>query len=151
VSVLLGAPTIMQLRATRFDGEATDEFHWRLRVGATVVGEHSVRPVSGHLRADGPEGWGEVDVSAVLLGTSDASEAELAAVVGESIAAETLYDFARSHLQPLLSQVGSSLRIPYDSPPSAVTVFPSPSAATEGAADTGQARPADSSARPDQA
>ena len=128
----------MQLRATRFDGEEADEFHWRVRVGATTVGADSIRPISGHLRADGPEGWGEVDVSGFLLGTEDVPEAQLPALVGESVAAETLYDFARSHLQPLMSQVGSSLRIPYDSPQISVTVIPGPDPADGSAADPEQ-------------
>ncbi len=118
MSLYLSSPMVVRLRATHIGGEAEDEFLWKIRISRETFtsGDRPGRTISGFLRADGPTGWGDIDVGGVVYGSEGMADEEIMAAMIEYWVDETLYDFARSHLQPLLATTACEVRIPLASP-----------------------------------
>jgi hypothetical protein len=116
---------VIRLRASQ--GESTsDHASWSISFDPDFLGEDAeVRVVIGSLHVGGPGGWADISVGSFFLRTENLPLEELAALIGASDAAETLYDFARSHLHPLLAMIGSDAAVPRQSPTAEVGPFES--------------------------
>lgn len=68
------------------------------------------------LQAAESSGWGDITVGAAFNVQQDLPAEKIEEEIAGSEALETLYDFARSHLDPLLRTVGSDLVMPRYAP-----------------------------------
>jgi hypothetical protein len=113
----LTSPDVIRVHAT--SGES-DKSHvvWSVGYAPEKESETDARVIFGTLHAAGPNAFGDVVVSAMLIDTSkDAyAEADIEAVLAQSDAIETLYDFAKANLRPVLAVVDADIRLPYTSP-----------------------------------
>lgn len=112
------APIVLRLRATEsIDHEA--HVVWRLGFAEAPEVEDGVesRLVFGNLHASGIHGWADVDVRARFVNTSALpAETPVADLLKGAAAAETLYDFARSHVLGILATVGAHVEVPVKAP-----------------------------------
>ncbi|WP_426621979.1 hypothetical protein [Microbacterium sp. As-52] len=119
MSLRLGGIRVARLRATGFDSDSVDEEEivWKLTVIDKLLStKKPARAMFGTLRAASEDGWAEIEVSGIVYGARNVDPEVLHRDVLKSEAAETLFDFARSHLTPLLAQVGSSQSVPLKAP-----------------------------------
>ncbi|ASD21488.1 hypothetical protein B7495_04775 [Cryobacterium sp. LW097] len=113
---------VIRLRASQGES-SSDHATWSIAFDPEFLGEDSeIRVVIGSLHVGGSGGWADISVGSFFLRTQDVPSEELAALIAASDAAETLYDFARSHLHPLLAMIGSDAAVPRQSPD--VTIAP---------------------------
>lgn len=120
MTIGLATPGVIRLRAT-YDDDQEQSFVWRIYVRDEPLGEDDQGqrdyPVIGSLRAAGEACWGDIDLSAVVTSVPAGIEGDaLHEAIRDSIAAETLYDFGRSHLNSLFGTLGATLQLPYQSP-----------------------------------
>lgn len=124
-SFLLSDLEVLRLRGSQ--GTSTDEHvHWN--VGYAPEAEPHLPPtmrvVIGDLHVGGKNGYADITVGSLFIHNGDElSEENMAEAVGESIAAETLYDFARSHVVGLLALLKVEVDVPIKSPDPEVTVL----------------------------
>lgn len=117
MTLRLSSPNIIRLRATGYEPGAEDAVEWKLTfIDKLLTTKKAARPVYGVLRASSAEGWAEIEVGGIVHGSRSAQPAALKRDLLDSGAAETLYDFARSHLQLLLAQIGSPQSTPRKAP-----------------------------------
>lgn len=117
MTLRLSSPNIIRLRATGYEPEAEDEVLWKITfIDKLLKIKKAARPVYAILRASSEDGWGEIEVGGLAYGSRNAKPEELKVDLVESGTAETLYDFARSHLQLLLAQIGSPQSTPRKAP-----------------------------------
>jgi hypothetical protein len=114
---------VIRLRSSQ--GPDTDEHvRWSIEFDPDFADEsETTRVVFGSLHAGGAAGWGDITVGAFFKNMAGTTVAELPEELFSSDAVESLYDFARSHLQPLLSLVGAPMRLPWKSPDVVVGVM----------------------------
>ncbi|TFB18104.1 hypothetical protein E3V93_16520 [Microbacterium sp. 3H14] len=125
---------VMRLRASKQFEEMTDtEVAWEIKVADRLIAPSNAsetapkaRPVHATLFADGPDAWGDIDLSALVLGADQITAQETRDALQASPAIETLYDFARTHLQSLLGTVRADYRLPMSAPAIEVEVFELP-------------------------
>lgn len=122
---------VMRLRASKqFEDMSEVEISWEIKVADHLIAPSNsdesapkARPVHATLFADGPDAWGDIDLSALVLGADEISAEETRDALQVSPAIETLYDFARTHLQSLLGTVRADYRLPASAPAIELEVF----------------------------
>ncbi|MGN7965050.1 hypothetical protein ACTJKK_03135 [Microbacterium sp. 22179] len=108
---------VFRLRASRADDV---ELHvdWSVTYSTTAVATElgDAWPLLATIHAGGVGGWADITVSGILKNAGSATDAHWEDELGSSEALETLYDFARSHLGPLLMTVDAEVPLPKTSP-----------------------------------
>lgn len=108
---------VFRLRASRADDV---ELHvdWSVTYSTTAVTTElgDAWPLLGTVHAGGVGGWADITVSGMLKNAGSTADEDWEHELGSSEALETLYDFARSHLGPLLMTVDAEVPLPKISP-----------------------------------
>ncbi|WP_433953587.1 hypothetical protein [Curtobacterium flaccumfaciens] len=116
-SYLSDALQVVRFRGSQ-DSRVEPSLKWRLgyapETRAAADGK-TLRIVVATLHASGATGWAEVDATAYLIAI-DPDAAELGPAIADSVGAENIYDFARSHLAGYLATLGVEAPLPFKSP-----------------------------------
>lgn len=115
---------VVRLRASKQFEEAEEpRVRWEIKVADALIppdsGEEDApkaRPLYASLAADGPDAWGDIDISALTLGADSLTVEESRDELQGSPVLEVLYDFARTHLQSVLGATRADYRLPISAP-----------------------------------
>ena len=106
---------VIQFRASQADRKTETHADWSLSYDPEPIHEDAI-VVIGALHVGGPGGWADISVGSFFLPSGAEGEADLPSSIATSEAAETLYDFARSHLKSFLGLIGADIVIPRKAP-----------------------------------
>lgn len=119
---------VFRLRASKADDVET-HVEWSATYSTTsVTGDAGdAWPVLATIHAGGVGGWADITVSGLLKNGDTIAVGDWESELASSEALETLYDFARSHLSPLLATIDADVPLPVLSPQVELAAFESDS------------------------
>lgn len=115
---------VFRLRASRAD-DVELHVNWSVTYSGTAMTTElgDAWPLLATIHAGGVGGWADITVSGILKNAGDVVDEDWEDELASSEALETLYDFARSHLAPLLMTVDAEVPLSKVSPPVDLRAF----------------------------